>query len=272
MAIAVNLILDYVLIFPLEMGLKGAAIASVMAQVAAFLVCFISYFRELKGFNHSLECLKEISLGMIAPFILNYSYSFIIIITNALCISYGGAEAVAAYTMLSYILCIISASAQGTADAIQPLFSFHYELKEYKKCHKMLIHCALISFILVFVITGIILLITNPLVELYNLSARAKDLYIAAIPFYFTGFLLISIIKVIASYFYSVNHKLFANILIISEPFIITPLIYLCMSGLRLNGVWISFLVIQGIMLLLSSILVIIEMKEKIHHEWFSNN
>jgi Na+-driven multidrug efflux pump len=96
LATLTKLILDYLLIFLFEFGLEGAAIATVIAQTVSFLKCFIPYVREMKGILFDKESIKEIFLRMLAPFILNYSYSIIIILTNALCEPYSGDRAVAA--------------------------------------------------------------------------------------------------------------------------------------------------------------------------------
>ena len=271
-AIVVNLGLDYLFIFTFDLGLEGAAGASVIAQAASFIACLIPYIKEIKGFNTKWECYKEIFLGGIAPFVLNYSYSFIIIITNALCMIYVGDSAVAAYTLLSYILYIISATAQGTADAIQPLFSYHYEIKEYDKCKKMLKQCLCISLGLVIITAGILLVCTNPLASLYNLSEGSKEIYYKAVPYYFSGFLFVALSKVLSSYFYSINKKIGANIITLSEPLLITPLIYLILSPLKIEGLWMGFLIIQGVLLLIGAIILLCINRKENNNGWIFNN
>ncbi|MDE5546834.1 MAG: polysaccharide biosynthesis C-terminal domain-containing protein, partial [Anaeroplasmataceae bacterium] len=140
-SMATNLILDYVMIYVLNMELMGAALASVLAQVVGALVCLLAYFKELKGVNFKKEMLLEIFKTSLAPFILAYSYSIVIMITNITCTHFGGDEAVAAYTLLSYIAYILMAVSCAVGDSIQPLFSYQEAKKEFKENRKMLKLC-----------------------------------------------------------------------------------------------------------------------------------
>lgn len=257
-SICVNLFLDYIFIMVFNMELEGAALASVVAQASAFIVCIIPYIKELKGILINKEVLKTIFIGSLAPFILNFSYSIIIIITNILCLKYGGNEAVAAYTLLSYLSYIISAAATGVGDSIQPLFSYYYAKSELNINYKMLKKCFIISLLLCGIITILFLVFNNQLKDLYNLSDIAEGYYQNAIVFYFIGFILIAFIKIICSYLYSIEDKLKANLLTLSEAFIFTPLAFLILCPmLKLNGVWTGYLFVQIGLLILGIILFI---------------
>ncbi|MGM9969339.1 MAG: MATE family efflux transporter [Anaeroplasma sp.] len=247
-----NFLLDYILIIFFDYGLFGAAVASVISQGVALIICLIPFFKKKITIYYSKNVFKEILLGALAPLILNYSYSIIIILTNALCIKYEGDAAVAAYTVLSYILYIINAISQGSADSIQPLFSFHYERNEYKITHKLLFKILIINFTICFFIIIFLLIIHQQIISLYGLSDTAKVYFLDGMKYYFIAFVFISISKVICSYLYSINKKVYANILILVEPIILTPLIYLILSSLKLNGLWIGYLVIQIILLIIS--------------------
>ena len=266
-SILVNLFLDYLFVFKFDWQLEGAALASMIGQASAMIICFISYKRELNSISLNKKDIKEILIGSLAPFILNYSYSFIIIITNALCMHYGKEALVAAYTLLSYLLYIISAAAQGVGDAIQPLFTSSYEKKEIST-FKMLNKCNLISIIILLSITFLFVIFKRNLSLLYNLSAEADRLYnIGLIP-YFIGFIFISVSKVSCSFMYSINKKGLANFLTLLEPLIITPIIYLIMCPLfEINGIFYGFLIIQ-IILFTISIILTYQIRRKTINEW----
>ena len=266
-----NLVLDFILIFVFEFGLEGAAVASVIAQGVAFIICFIPYIKESKGIYFDLEAFKEISLGMLAPFILNYSYSVIIILTNALCEMYNGNAAIAAYTVLSYMLYVINATAQGVSDSIQPLFSYHSSKKEFKVIYKYLYKCILISLGLVLIFSLIFYLLKEPISILYGLSEEGKEIFNNALIFYLFGFLIISFSKVICSYLYSINKKILANILVLVEPLILTPVLYFSLVNVcGILGLWISFLIIQAILALLAYIFYLLSRRG--NNGWTSNS
>ncbi len=266
-SILVNLFLDYLFVFRFDWQLEGAALASMIGQASAMTICFISYKEELNSISLNKKDIKEILICSFAPFILNYSYSFIIIITNALCMNYGKEALVAAYTLLSYLLYIISAAAQGVGDAIQPLFTSSYEKKEIST-FKMLNKCNLISIIILLSITFLFVIFKRNLSLLYNLSAEADRLYNIGLVPYFIGFIFISVSKVSCSFMYSINKKGLANFLTLLEPLIITPIIYLIMCPLfEINGIFYGFLIIQ-IILFAISIILTYQIRRKTINEW----
>lgn len=267
----VNFILDYILIFKFNYGLKGAAVASVIGQGVAFLICLIPYSLDIRGVCFDLQSFKELSLGSLAPFILSYSYSLIIILTNALCEIYGSDKACAAYTVLSYLLYVINASSQGIGDAIQPLFSYHSFKNEDKIVLKYLRKCLIISLSFCLVIILIFYFTKDLIGRLYGLSSEALNMYNTGLFYYSVGFVFISISKVLCSYFYSINKKIHANLLVISEPLVFTPLAYLIfVLPFKVNGLWIGFMVAQILLLIFAFILYFLSRRKK--YEWSFDN
>ncbi len=259
-----NLILDYAFIYGLDMDLYGAALASVLAQVVSSIICLFAYFKEFKGISLEKKDYWEISKISIAPFILAYSYSIVIIISNLVCTSFGGDEAVAAYTLLSYLSYIIIAVACAVGDSIQPLFSFNQAAGDYQSNYRMLKYCFIISFLCCGVFILLMVLFNNQLGELYNLSEKSFAYYQDGLVYYMIGGALVSIIKVSSSYLYAIDAKLFANILVIAEPFILTPIAFLIFCfPLKLYGVWTSYTFVQVSLLILAGTLLWIQ-KNKI--------
>lgn len=252
-----NLVLDYVFVYVLETGLVGAAWASVIAQAVATIISIIFYFKEINGVDLRIKTLKSIFKTALAPFILTYSYSIIIIITNALCITYGGDECVAAYTLLSYLMYIASALATGSADAIQPLFSYNKGCKNYSENYKLLKKCLIVSFSVILFVSSLFLIFKTNLGNLYNLSEKAFSYYNDGVWYYLLGFLFVSIYKVICSYFYSISKNKNANILILIEPFLLTPIAYLIFCNMFDDlGIWVGYLAIQISLVVLAVIML----------------
>ena len=262
-SMATNLLLDYVFIFVLDYELMGAALASVLAQVVSAGICIAAIWKEFKGITFKKDSILSLLKTGIAPFILNYSYSIVILITNIACNHYGQDEAVAAYTLLSYIAYILMAVSCAVGDSIQPLFSFQEAKKEYKKNYKMLKLCFLISFCTVFIFDVVIICLRRQLGELYNLSDTAYQLYTNGLYFYMAGGLFISLSKVISSYLYAIDSKVYANILVSLDPFVITPIFLAIMSiTMQLTGIWIAYFIVQGCLLIVGGFLLYLQRKK----------
>ncbi|MBQ7642175.1 MAG: polysaccharide biosynthesis C-terminal domain-containing protein, partial [Acholeplasmatales bacterium] len=135
-AIIVNFTLDYLFIIQLDMGLKGASLASVSGQAVACIISFIAYFKELKGVSFNKHFIKRFFLGGLAPYVLNFSYDIILVITNRVCGYFNGNEAIATYALLTYVLYVVNSICQGVGDGIQPMFSYYVGKKDYKYLKK----------------------------------------------------------------------------------------------------------------------------------------
>ncbi|MDE7263155.1 MAG: MATE family efflux transporter [Anaeroplasmataceae bacterium] len=262
-AVFTNLILDYVLIFVADMDLAGAALASVLAQVVSCLICMLAYFKELKKPLFMKKDIVELFKTSLAPFILAYSFSIAIIITNLVCSYYGRDEAVAAYTLLSYLSYIIIAIACAVGDSIQPLFSYNQAVSDYKSNKRMLKYCLGISFGICGICVAFMLIFQNQLGELYNLSNLSTKYYKDGLIYYSIAALCVSLVKVVSSYLYAINSKLYANILVMIEPFVLIPLglLIFCLP-MKLSGVWVSYLFTQGILVALAGGLLYLQHKK----------
>ena len=256
-AIIINFSLDYLFILKLDMGLKGASLASILGQAVACIISFIAYFKELKGISFNKNFIKRFFLGGIAPYVLNFSYDIILVITNRVCGYFNGNEAIATYALLTYVLYVINSICQGIGDGIQPMFSYYVGKKDYKYLKKLLIKSLIISFIINSIVIILFLIFKKELASLFNLSSGSLSIFLYAAPFYAISFFMISISKVIASYFYSINKSRYANIMTIIEPFILTPLLYLLCIPFGINALWWSYLIIQSILFIVSIILYI---------------
>lgn len=256
-AVLLNLLFDYIFIIKLDMGLKGAAFASVIGQSTSFIISFIFYFKEFNGISFNKNYLKDLFIASIAPYILYYSYDILLIITNKIAGYYNGNEAIATYALLTYVLYIINAISQGIGDGIQPLFSYYSAKNDNKTLKKYLFRSILIALIINTLIIILFLIFKKQIAILYNLSDTGINIFLYASIFYGIAFIFITVSKIFSSYFYSTNKYIYANIIVISEPFIFTPICYLLCIPFGFNALWWSYLIIQILVLILAIILYI---------------
>ena len=102
------------------------------------------------------------------------------------------------------------------------------------------------------------------LADLYNLSDLATMFYETGIIFYLIGFLLVSIIRVGCCYLYACQDVKKANLLVIIDPLFLAPLsLFILSYYLHVQGIWLSFLCTQIILLLLTLLLIYLSFKEE---------
>lgn len=135
-----NIILDPILIYGFNLGVSGAAIATIVSQAlsCAFVLLFLfskKSILKLKIKNMKLDThiiLPCIALGL-APFIMQASESIIIVCFNTSLQKYGGDIAVGTMTILSSVMQFAMLPLQGLAQGAQPISSYNYGAKNPKR-------------------------------------------------------------------------------------------------------------------------------------------
>ena len=186
-----NIILDPVFIFGFNMGVKGAALATILSQAFSCIWVLTFLFGKktcLKLRRHNLPIDAKlifpcIALGT-ATFIMQSSESVISVCFNSSLLKYGGDIAVGAMTILTSVMQFAMLPMQGIAQGAQPILSYNYGAKNtgrVKKTFKLLlISCLTYSFI----IWGAIMLFPNifagiftPDATLIEFTAKALRIY-----------------------------------------------------------------------------------------------
>ncbi len=145
----INIILDPILIFKLNMGVTGAALATVISQGISCIWVLTFLFgskTHLKLKRENFQLSKEILLPCIglglAPFIMISSESIITVSFNASLLKYGGDIAVGAMTILTSVMQFTMMPMQGLGQGAQPIVSFNYGARNsarVKKTYRLLL-------------------------------------------------------------------------------------------------------------------------------------
>lgn len=136
----INIVLDPILIFGFDMGVKGAALATILAQfVSAAWVLYFLFGKKsvLKIRKKFLVPEVKVVLGVmalgVAPFIMQSTESLVLISLNNKLAMYGGDLAVGAMTIMSSIMQIIMLPIIGLSQGAQPIISFNFGAKNIKR-------------------------------------------------------------------------------------------------------------------------------------------
>lgn len=188
-----NIILDPVLIFVFNMGVAGAALATIISQAvsAAWVIRFLcskETVLKLKRNNFRLErkvVLPCIALGL-APFIMQATESLISICFNASLLKYGGDIAVGGMTILTSVMQFSLLPLVGLTQGAQPIISYNFgakNIQRVKKAFFTLLKCCLafstVMWLLVMLIPQIFAGIFTPDTELIAFTANAMRIYFA---------------------------------------------------------------------------------------------
>lgn len=149
-----NIILDPVFIFGFDMGVRGAALATIISQMISCIwvllfLCGKKTHLKLKPVNFKIDpklVLPCVALGL-ATFIMQGSESVISVCFNSSLLKYGGDIAVGAMTILTSVMQFAMLPMQGIAQGAQPISSYNYgarNIDRVKKTFRLLLMCCVI--------------------------------------------------------------------------------------------------------------------------------
>lgn len=230
-----NIILDPILIFGCNMGVRGAALATVLSQALSciWVISFLCGKRTLLRLKKEtirlqgkviLPCL---ALGT-AAFIMQASESVISACFNSSLLKYGGDIAVGAMTVLTSVMQFAMLPLQGVAQGAQPITSYNYGARNGERVRKtfktLLITCLTYSVLL----WGLVMLAPQMFVKIFTPDAELAAFTAPALRIYFGGMFLFGIQIACQMTFTALGKAVNSIIVAVVRKFVLLiPLIYL---------------------------------------------
>lgn len=182
----INLILDPILIFGLNMGVQGAAIATIAGQIVSAILCAI-YFRKPKLIKLTRESFKIDGLVLgrlmklgISSFITQISIAIITIVANNVVGTIGGentTDAGGALGIVFKVFAIIIAFSVGVAVGGQPIIGFNYGAKQYKRVLETYKLIVISNIVIGIIATLMFELIPGAIISLFGGHANNLEFY-----------------------------------------------------------------------------------------------
>ena len=232
---ACNIVLDPIFIYGFDMGVKGAAIATILSQAAStlWIILFLCSKKTLLHLRPKYMLpvprvvLPCIALGS-ATFIMQASESVISVCFNSSLLDYGGDVAVGAMTILTSVMQFAMLPMQGVAQGAQPILSYNFGARRadrVKKTYKLLLVTCLCYSVTIWTL---VMLFPQVFVGIFTnkpeLAAFATD----ALRVYYAGMLLFGIQIACQMTFVSLGNAPSSVIVAVMRKFVLLlPLIYI---------------------------------------------
>lgn len=257
-----NIVLDKLLISEFNMGIKGAAIATVTSQMVTAIWALMYYLRgksNLKFRKSSLKLDKSLvklifAIGS-APFAMQIAASLVQVISNNALKAYGGDLAIGAMATISSISMIFLMPVFGINQGAQPIIGFNYGAKQYDRANKTFKISAIVAIILMTI--GWILMQAKPelIVGMFNKDPKLMDITINGAKIYLFMLPIVGISITGSNYMQSVGKAKSAMILgLLRQVILLIPMIMVLPKFFELNGVWYA----QPVSDLLSTMITIV--------------
>lgn len=218
-----NIVFDYIFIWQMNLGTFGAGLATVLGQAIA-LVVGLMYLIKKKGITFKTYGYKPLNIWKpilkigIAPFGLDLSPNFSLILINRFSVFYGGEEAIASYACISYVIVIVYLVLQGVGDGSQPLISKYYgegKTQDLKYIQKIALIFALFLSALGILTLYLVRFDVGKLLGasdfVVHYTGEVFPIFLIAIPF-------IGINRIITAGFYASEKSIYSYILTYIEP------------------------------------------------------
>ncbi|WP_270942741.1 MATE family efflux transporter [Romboutsia lituseburensis] len=196
----INIVLDPILIFGLDMGVKGAALATITAQaVSAIWVLRFLFGRKsvLKIRKKYLKLESKIVLPIlalgIAPFIMQATESLVLVSLNSQLQKYGGDLAVGAMTIMSSIMQIILLPNMGLTQGAQPIISYNYGAKQIDRVKQTFKLCLGLCSLYTIAMWAALMLVPQLFVSIFNNDPALMEITTWSIKIYFAGIFIFGI-------------------------------------------------------------------------------
>jgi putative MATE family efflux protein len=244
-----NIILDPIFIFVFHMGIKGAAIATVISQGLSFLFLLYFFISGRSSLKIKISFLiphftlfKEMLLIGLPTFIRHAGGSILAVIMNNVLIVYGGDLAIASYGILNKIMMFILMPIFGVVQGFQPIAGYNYGAEKFDRVQHSIklsiiitTSMATVSFLAGILFPEFFISLFTTEEKLISLSVNGLRKVILFIP-------LIGVQIIGAAFFQSVGKALPSLILGMSRQIIfLIPFVLIFPYFLGLNGIWLSF-------------------------------
>lgn len=267
---SINIILDPIFIFGLNLGIKGAAYATVISQFIA-LCWVLSYFTiskkstiklSLSSMKFDLRIMNGIlAIGM-APFAMQVASSIVSVIANKSLMAYGGDLAIGAMAIITSIYSIFIMPIFGLNQGAQPIIGFNYGAKNYSRVKQTYIYSLIGSTIILILSFIFIQLFPKLAVSMFNKDPELTEITISGMKIFLLSLPIIGIQMTASNYYQAVGKSTKAMIISLTRQVIfLVPCFIIIPKFFGLTGVWAAGPIADTLAVIVSLIAIVIEMR-----------
>jgi len=263
--VASNAVLDPIFIFALGMGIRGAALATILCQLAAlvYTLYFFADRRRLLHFSRPLFRLdkrvakQSLAIG-VGPFLMNVAACLVALFINQQLGKYGGDLAIGAYGIVNRLVMFFAMICMGFNQGLQPIAGYNYGARLYSRVKEIFILTAKWEVLVTMLCFLMAELIPRPAVSLFTNDPQLIDLAARGLRIMNCGFAFVGFGMVTGNFFQCLGMVRKSIFLSLSRQLLfLLPLIYTLPLWLQETGVWISFPISDILNIIVSAILIV---------------
>ena len=256
-----NIFLDWLFIFPMKMGVVGAAIASGLGQVFSVAVLLSHFVRKRGSLRFRRFPVSGALIGKICKRGVPEAASQLTTPVTALCYNLMlarlvGDIGVSTFSVLSFIYSLVNAILSGTAQGLQPLWGLCYGEQDADGMNLYFRWGIRINAILSVVIYGLLFLFAEPVIQIFNRDPELVQNASAALSLFGLSFIPMALNLIYTAFLYSTKRTLQADAISLSRGVVLKAAAIFCMPVLfGIDVIWLAPFAAELLTLVLALVL-----------------
>lgn len=274
LTVMINTLLDPLFIYTFHMGIKGAAVATILAQIIslAWLVKLFSQKKDLLHFKRGIYRLRKklveniIGIGL-APFFMNLASCFIVILINKGLHQYDGDLAIGAFGIVNRIVFLFVMIVMGLNQGMQPIAGYNFGAQQFHRVNQVMKMTVVIATLIT--TAGFLIgeLIPTMAVSIFTTDQHLTRMASTGLQIVVLCFPIIGFQMVTSNFFQSIGMAQKAIILSLSrQVLILIPCLIILPMFWGAQGVWFSMPISDAMASLIAGAMLYKQFKQFKHH------
>lgn len=264
-----NIVLDWILIFGFNLGIQGAAIATVTSQALTAVLTIGYYISGKSNLRFSKSNLKldtklikaVFAIGM-SPFAMQLSASLVQVISNIALKTHGGDLAIGAMATISSIAMVFLMPIFGINQGAQPIIGFNYGAEKYDRVKKAYLGSLAVATIILCMGMVVIMLFPEAIIGIFNKDPELMNISVNGLRIYLLMLPIVGLSVTGTNFIQSIGKAKMAMLLsLLRQVILLIPAVLILPTFLGLQGVWTAQPVSDFIATVITGIVVFRELK-----------
>ncbi|MGL4981823.1 MAG: MATE family efflux transporter [Treponemataceae bacterium] len=242
----INIVLDPIFIFSLNLGVKGAALATIISQgCSAFWVVRVLTRKktllriEVPLLKFDLTSVKKIMGLGCSPFIMQATESLVVVAINSTLQRYGGDLYVGSMAIMISVMQLVVLPVSGFMNGSQPIISYNFGAKNYERVRATFRILAIMLFSITITWFLVILFFPHVFVQLFTNNADLIELTSSKMPIFFAGVWMLGIQFACQGTFIGLGQaKISLFLALVRKIFLLIPLVFVFPLFFGVDGVY----------------------------------
>ena len=228
-----NIFLDWLFIFPLQMGVVGAAVASGLGQVFSLLVLLSHFIRKhgdlrIRCFTIQPVLIKKICRRGAPEAVTQLTTTVTALCYNLVLAGLVGDIGVSTYSILSFIYSLANAVLSGVAQGLQPLWGNSYGKQDTKEINDYFRFGITVNLVLSVLISASLVLFSEPAIRIFGRDLDLINTGVKALPIFSLSFIPMALNLIYTSLLYSTKRTKQSDIIAICRGIVVKAIAIFC--------------------------------------------